>query len=121
MTIFEWLDQEGREKVCAELAKMATEITELPVTCIINDEIVECFEVDFLFEFEDGTYLHEYIGFEDGDVEEEFSTTRILKSFAQFIYDEYHYDPYADWTGKQRQFIDLLHDWEHPERPNWMW
>ena len=121
MTIFEWLDQEGREKVCAELAKMATEITELPVTCIIEEENVEYFEVCFLFKFEDGKWLSNYIGFEDGDEEEEFSTTRILKSFAWNIYYEYCEDPYADWTGKQRQFIDLLHDWEHQGRPDWMW
>ena len=120
MTIFEWLDQEGREKVCAELAEMASEISELPVTCIINDENVECFEVDFLFEFEDGKYLHNYLYFEEEDCTD-LTSEKILKWFAQNIYDEYHYDPYADWTGKQRQFIDLLHDWEHQERPNWMW
>lgn len=110
MTIFEWLDKNGREEVCAELAKMATEITELPVTCIINEEIVEYFDVDFLFEFEDGTYIHNYLYFEEEDCTE-LTTTKILKWFARNIYDEYREDPYADWTGKQRQFIDALNYW----------
>lgn len=122
MTIFEWLDQEGREKVCVELAKMASEITELPVTCIINEEIVEYFEVDFLFEFEDGTYLHEYLCFEEEEKDcTELTTTKILKWFTQIIYEEYRLNPYEDWTGKQRQFIELLHNWEHQGRPDWLW
>ena len=125
MTISEWLDKNGREEVCAELAKMATEIVKFPITCEIVDEyqITDypgCFDVGFYFGFDDGSHYTAYLFFEYEDCTE-LTTTKILKRVASNSYDEYCEDPYADWNGKQRQFIDLLHDWKHQERPNWMW
>lgn len=110
MTIIEWLDKNGREEVCAELTKMATDITGVPVTCFINEEIPDYNEIAFYFEFDDGSHLSPILIFEEEDCTE-LTTTRILKLVADVVYDEFCNDRYGDWSGKQRRFIDALNSW----------
>jgi len=113
MTFFEWLDNKGREALCEELTKLASDFTDIPCTCYINEENAEHNEIAFYFELEDGSYVNEYLVFEEEDYNfEEFTTKTILKKFAEAAYDDMCYSDGAEFTRCQVNFINTLSSWD---------